>query len=749
MALMKKLSSWCRDNKWPLLVFLVLSLFVVSKSLYINGCGSFNEGDDRVHTFPYLFESRAILASGEVPQMNFFDNFGTPLFGDGFTYPFALQSLTYWFFDTASTAMAINIFLISYLTMLALYIFLRGYFTKSIAILVTIFIFWVPGFFEFFKFHQHQMALLPFVVSLILLRLFGSNAVGRIWLSASLFIVLVIFILSTSVDSVVVGILALMLASLFLGDAKRREAFIIFLGSFLAAFIATLPQSAAFIVNILSSVRILTTGNSVLSQSHNFLQTLLSFLLPASLVGSNAINPHLYLTFIVPVGAAVGIYYLLKHPMENKQDGIMTLLLGLLPIVFVLLLLSFNTIRANLPLIKSVDLQRSIWYATPFLGMAFGYFLNQLLHFRVSRGVALTLSSVSIYIFTWYFFICRSGIPGLEICSVNSSTPTLFYGLGVLFFAALLAFYTILFELKHRNSEEVLDTSDWKKILIYAVASFGVLISLVPTPIIVLGMDKPMTCSGYNFTESERLKFYPPSLLSAMEPMSRLASNVPSWWGYDETAIYNSVLGSNIRNLVANASLASYLIKAGAVEMDDGRGDFHFAPPWNTKLLEGLGIRYIIETHKSSELEALGYGLVTTAEDKRHNVILHLYENPKQPTPFYFIDDNKNASFIHSFEFKGNSAFITLPEIQKKHIFVATFAYRPGWYVEIDGKLIPPTVFEDQLIRFNIKPGDKVVRIFFDLYSWKSLLFALLTGIIFLLLTMRINILINRFMARY
>lgn len=735
------LMIWIKENRWPLLLFLVLSIFIVSKSLYIAGCGSFGEGDDRVHTFPNLFLSRTILGSGEVPQMNFFDNFGTPLLGDGLTYPLAIQALTYWFFGNPSTAMAINTFLLSYLTMLALYVFLHGYFAKSIAVLMAIFIFWVPGFFEFFKLHQHQMALLPFVVALILLCKFGDTTLSRGKFAALFFVVLLVFMLSTSIDHVAVGVPILHVAAIFLGQERRRESFVLTAGVFIAAFLATLPQHGAFILHLSQSIRIHAISSGILGSTSNFLQTLMSFFFPAGLDGGT-INPHLYLTFIVPAGVLLGIYTLLTHPQEKKYDGLMTLSLGILPLLLVFSLLVFSQIKNNLPIIKSVDLSRSIWYITPFIAVAFGAFLDQLVNFRVSKKPALIAGYVSILIFLWYFFSCYVGVASFGLCGSPNPRITLLYAVGILVFASLITFYSRLVDMKH--SSDVAVSFKQRKIIIF-LAAFGIFISLLPTPLVVLGMSEPLTCSGYYFTESERLKFYPQALLDVMEPFSRVASNAPSWHGYDETAVYNSVLGSSGRSIIANAYLANYLFEAKAVEIDDGRGDYHFTSPWNAELLERLGVRYVIEeSGKSSELEKAGWQFVAKAENKRFNATPYLYENPKRPSPFYTVGENNQIFFIRDFEFKGNSALVTLPEIQREQTLVATFAYRPGWNVEIDGEPAKPIVFDDQLIRVNVKPGDKVFRISYNLFSWSSLLLFLAMGVVFLFLALRVNILINR-----
>ena len=62
-------------------------------------CLSFDTHDDANHAFPNLFVAQKMLLSGVLPTVNYYNNFGVPLLGDGLTYPFGIQTLIYYFFD--------------------------------------------------------------------------------------------------------------------------------------------------------------------------------------------------------------------------------------------------------------------------------------------------------------------------------------------------------------------------------------------------------------------------------------------------------------------------------------------------------------------------------------------------------------------------------------------------------------------------------------------------------------------------
>jgi len=189
----------------PLLTFAMISLFLVYKALFLPDCLAFDRNDDAAHTFPGLFVAFEIIAQGEVPLMNVYNNFGTPILGDAFTYPFAIQSVTYAFMP-APLAMTVNRVIIAIATMLALYGFFRATFGRFEAILVSIVSFFTPGFFWHFAHHHYQAALLIFVCFLLVFVKYGRGEIGARAMTFLVFALGLVFILSVSINLVAIAI---------------------------------------------------------------------------------------------------------------------------------------------------------------------------------------------------------------------------------------------------------------------------------------------------------------------------------------------------------------------------------------------------------------------------------------------------------------------------------------------------------------------------------------------------------------
>ena len=106
---------------------LSVGFIILSKTLIYPQCFSYDNHDDANHAFPNLHVSRQAILAGELPTINFFNNFGSPILGDALTYPFAMHSLTYWFFES-HIAMTINRIFFTSLTIYLGYVFYRKYF---------------------------------------------------------------------------------------------------------------------------------------------------------------------------------------------------------------------------------------------------------------------------------------------------------------------------------------------------------------------------------------------------------------------------------------------------------------------------------------------------------------------------------------------------------------------------------------------------------------------------------------------
>ena len=101
--------TYQKSNSTAIVLLLILSVIIlfISKVVLYESCFLFDSNDDSNHTFVNLFESFRHLKSLQLPFINIFNNFGTPLLGDALTYPFSIASLTYLLFDP-QLAMTIN-----------------------------------------------------------------------------------------------------------------------------------------------------------------------------------------------------------------------------------------------------------------------------------------------------------------------------------------------------------------------------------------------------------------------------------------------------------------------------------------------------------------------------------------------------------------------------------------------------------------------------------------------------------------
>src|SRR4030043_2425252 len=94
------------------LVAISVGILILAKVFIYPNCYSFDSHDEANHAFPGLHVAQVAIRAGELPTINFYNNFGAPLLGDALTYPFAVQAITYYFLDS-HLAMTVNRFVIA------------------------------------------------------------------------------------------------------------------------------------------------------------------------------------------------------------------------------------------------------------------------------------------------------------------------------------------------------------------------------------------------------------------------------------------------------------------------------------------------------------------------------------------------------------------------------------------------------------------------------------------------------------
>lgn len=717
-------ARWVKENFLALLVFLFLSTLFIAKALYVPNCLAYRGDIAGTQTIAALAVAFQALKAGWLPQINFFDNFGTPLLGDGMTLPFALHSLTYLIFSGV-TAMMVNRFLMTFLALCILYIFFRGYFTKYISILLSSFVVWLWAPFNIIMHHRFQAGLFFLVLLLVLIRWFGEKKIHAGLFLCLSFITSVLLILSVNYDILIVIFPIAATASIFLENKEQRYmALLAFLVSVFAALLATAPQTIAFIEHISSSERIEVFKAGVFSPNRSILHTIFSFVTNVTVGGY--LNSYLYLSLVGVVGSVLGCYYLIIEK-SKRQIGLLVLSLGFLPNAIIFLLFAFPHFWELIPVLNSFDITHFVWYSGIFIAIGFGYFLVKLLNFELSSRAALGGAILSLALSTWQFS-CRSGLFASLSCS--QFDPYNGYGdfldISMVLFSFSLFTYFLLVKnyIKNNLSPNAVRGA------FLTLFSLSLIMAVVANPLGGLGLRSPATCDTLDgfFTSADRVGFQPPSLLKKTEPLHRIASlEHPSWVGSDQAASYQGrLLGSNGMNPINNHLFARALYGKGLIKKDDAHGSYHFINvPEKRDEFEKLGIRYIL-TRASSDYDPVEYGWVLLGNDGGAT----LYESPIKPTPFYLVDAKETVTeFIRDYGFYGNTAEILLPELKEKRVLVATFAYRPGWEATIDDSPAEIYTLADRLIRIDVGQEARIVRVTYAPFTWKDIVLWTILGV--------------------
>ncbi len=720
---MTSLNQQLRQHALPLFCFLILAGLTVAKIFLVPHCLAFDPNDDRNHTFVNLGIAREIFLTGEVPQINFYNNFGTPILGDALSYPFALQALTH-YLRVGPLAMTMNRAVLSFFTLAILCVFFRSYFSTAIATLLAAAVFFNPGFLWHFAHHHYQAALLWTTLALLLLRWFGQKKLSARPFLLSLFVVEVLLILGVSINVVAIALAFIVFASVFLGEERWRTALGLTVGSTISAIIATTPQTLSFLSAIARSERITASFTAGTAYEHYNLPRVILGLLTQVQAGGGHIEVALYLSLALLIGAVVGTWFLLRQP-ETRRTGLLVIFLGLVPLGLVLGLLSLPSLWARLPLLKATDITRFWWFSSVFIALAVGSFLTALTQFKLPRRlaiVALGLALIATGSLILWRGLCSHGISLGGRCGPPDAIAPI-YLWGMISFTLLLFVYVITQKMLRSNSAAA------SRNIFTAIALFVFALALAPNPLRIFHLNAPGCFGSHWFALTDQAQFQPPALLGRMEPFYRLASEDLSSHGQDLTASFNHVLGSNGRSIILDQQFTSYLLRHKLVTNDDRLSGYHFSRPWQPEQLEQLGIRYIIASSSAPELARAGWRVIATTSG------FLLYDDPHHPTPFYLeTGRDHRLTFVRDYHFHANSAEIILPPHPASTTLVATFVERPGWRVSVDGQARSYTVGDDRLIRLELQPNDHSVRLTYAPYSWRSFAIWFIAGVILLFL---------------
>ena len=376
-------------------IFLLIPcvLLILMKVILFQDCFSFDSHDDANHAFPNLSLSMEYIKNLSIPTFNFYNNFGVPLLGDALTYPFSLQSITYYILPDY-IAMTINRILIIFLTYFAAFKFYQLHnLSKSIPILsfITLFIpvaFWYPV-------HHYQMNLFFFLIIFFLIDNFfkNPNKINCLFL----FLVSIFYVLSVSINLVLLALPFYLIWVILRYDYLKPK--IIFLsGLFFSVLAFTFIQNYEFFSNYFNSGRIDEyVYNTILTSFRElFLGVIFA---PAEWIGYNygaQLQIISYISFPIIIYAINGVF--IKSP--NKK---IILYCGLIATLIALFLYVQTKIWLNIPLIKNFDILRVFWFSLPFVYISIGLVYENYNKVEKKNIIFSIIFSLLLVILFFYF----------------------------------------------------------------------------------------------------------------------------------------------------------------------------------------------------------------------------------------------------------------------------------------------------------------------------------------------------------
>lgn len=378
---------------------LIVGILVILKAFYIPNCWGFDAMDAVSLTFPNLAIAHSILADGHIPMMNIFNNFGTPLIGDGFTFPFSPLSWTY-FTLPAPIAMTANRSLVGFLTMLCLTIYFRQKFSAMVASLCAFLVFFTPASLWSLPSHHYQLTVLWTCLIFLLQEKFSEKGSRQIYLMiycASIFI-----FLSTNFQLAVTLFLYSFVHQLFLTKKDGAQRTLLFFAAVLSAFIFISPEPLSFLSNMSSSQRFYNYYDMGMTPSRTFI----------SIIGNIQKLPgddppwhetHVYLS--IPLIAITFLGICLFNKERKLRLFWESLILGVLPTAMVIVLILIPQLHWSLPYIRSSDITRFLWFSSFFIVSAAGYGLESFYRHAWNAREMFTFSFLFLFLMAIAFFL--------------------------------------------------------------------------------------------------------------------------------------------------------------------------------------------------------------------------------------------------------------------------------------------------------------------------------------------------------
>lgn len=694
-----------KKNSTQALFFYVLlpalvAAFCILKVFVIPGCFAFDSNDEANHTFPNLFVSFQLLRQGALPLISLGNNFGMPLMGDCLTFPFSLFASTYWFFD-GPVASTINRFLIIFVTLNSLTYWYKKHVSLPAAFVSAFIALFTPGAFWNMAHHHYQGTMLFVSVLLIIQDRIHTRAS---WKNLSLFYVtLLVFMLSVSANPLTISMAFVLANACFTPKGfDLRYGFLCMVLVFCAALFH-LPEFYAFVSQIEGSTRVGELYGEAMPPLRFFL----------SVIGGVDITFHQqywhYLSWPLVFLFLIGLYHICKARDFDMATRRM-IILGLIPLVFVLLILGQRSLYWSLPFLRSTDATRILWVSNIFMSLLVGKTLDALFEKKISFKAMVIFTCVYI-----------AFVAGVELSIGWHKIPAKFY--ITVFFVQLVLFAYVLF-LKLETESKVTRIAFKTASFLFAL---GIMSTRVPLFDFVLGYDDMNKCrvSHWYAPESES-KYQIPQILPYIEPYSRVNHEAATNLGFDFRLQYYDLFAVEARAPLIHRGLYDYLKKNDMIAPPpENLISYFIERPWKADLMRDLGVRYVVQGQLDRQTVQAGWKIAAQRGP------LYLMENPFPTRVVYLVQGSRHAILEDdAVEYVPNGVRVQLPRITAETELVVAFIHRDGWRAQVDGQ--PREIYhhENQMMRVRIKPGESNAAFEYRPFSWSHVFACILLSLI-------------------
>jgi len=651
------------------LVAFLFSLLDISKVFFLPHCFAFDVNDDANHTFVNLEQWRRILAQGEWPMMNVYNNFGTPLLGDVITYPLSPLAITHALVP-GPVAMTINRGLMGLLSLFLLFIFYHRRFSQRMSIGLGLCTFYSAGFLWHSAHHHFQMSLALLTAIFILQEVFTRRMSAGIYFE----ICALSIVLFLSVSLNVVLIMGFWIAGyqVYLSGGWKKKSLWFVLSGFLCGVIAAFPDILCFLEATTRSIRCLAQYPVI------------------SFDGPNNI-------FLTPVVAACIYSFILFREKSRREAGLVWWL-GVVPYGIVLLARVFPALWNKLPLLGATDIVRLTWGASIFLMIAAG---GLLLRWRqLAPG------------WKWQIFACLLFV-GLDAHAL----PFRLEWMGLRFILTVIcALIGISFGcwVLMGAPQDALKDAKIARLMAGFTGGAVLVFYLYYGFWDVLGFAFPQIChvtGRASFSIDGTEKYLLPQAALVIPKNSRVAYDFNTISGFDLRGASEGLFGAGARStIMTNRDFAKSLISRGLIKFDNYTGDYHFSGPWKAEYLQELGISYVVELKNDEILRSQGWKQIKVDRG------VYSYQNPL-PAGVVFFKKDKDISPV-PFAVKGNGLDIHFPlHRQGPQELVISLLHIPGWRAWVDGREVKLFENENKFLMLTVSSGDHFVRLRYAPFS--------------------------------